>query len=74
MIIDIKTDVGLKVTLHIDVNEMAYCGNGVDGKFIWMGEEGHHKAVEMCLTKAELSTLERTYNHGELEVTQEVKE
>lgn len=74
MIIDIKTDVGLDVLLIIDVNEMCYCGNGPGGKFIWMGEEGHHKAVEMCLTKAELSTLERTYNQGELEVTQEVKE
>lgn len=74
MIINIKTDLGLKVTLHIDVNEMAYCGNGVDGKFIWMGEEGHRKAVEMCLSRAELSTLERTYNLGELEAVQEVKE
>lgn len=75
MIIDIKTDVGLDVTLIIDVNEMCYCGNGPGpgGKFIWMGEEGHHKAVEICLTKAEFSTLERTYNHGELQVTREVK-
>ncbi len=74
MIIDIKTDVGLKITLIIDVNEMCYCGNGPGGKFIWMGEEGHRKAVEMCLSRAELSTLERTYNHGDLQVSQEVKE
>lgn len=74
MIISIKTDIEMSVTLHIDVKEMVYCGNGPGGKFIWMGEEGHHKAVEICLSKAELSTLERTYDLGELEVTQEVKE
>ena len=73
MIISIKTDIGVDVTVHIDVKEMMYCGNG-PGKFIWMGEEGYHKAVEICLSKAELSTLERTYNLGELEVIQEVKE
>ena len=74
MIITIITDIGMEVTLHIDVNEMVYCGNGPGGKFIWMGEEKHHKAIEMCLSKAELSTLERTYNLSELKVTQEVKE
>lgn len=74
MLIIIKTDIGIKTTLHIDVKEMAYCGNGAEGKFIWMGEKEHHKAVEICLSKAELSTLERTYNLSELEVTQEVKE
>ena len=76
MIITIITDIGMQVTLHIDVNEMMYCGNGPSpgGKFIWMGEKEHHKSVEICLSKAELSTLERTYNLSELEVTQEVKE
>lgn len=74
MIITIITDIGMKVTLYIDVNEMSYCGNGPGGKFIWMGEEEHHKAIEMCLSKAELSTLERTYNLSELNITQEVKE
>ena len=74
MIIAIKTDIGVEVTLHIDVKEMAYCGNGPGGKFIWMGEEGHHKAVEICLSKAELATLERTYDISDLEITQEVKE
>lgn len=75
MIIIVKTDVGVSFTLHIDVNEMVYCGNGVPGsKFIWMGEKEQHKSVEVCLSKAELSTLERTYNLSELEVTQEVKE
>lgn len=74
MIIIVKTDVGMNFTLHIDVNEMVYCGNGPNGKFIWMGEKEQHKSVEMCLSKAELSTLERTYNLSELEVTQEVKE
>lgn len=74
MIIVIKTDINVEVTLHIDVKEMSYSGNGPGGKFIWMGEEGHHKSVEICLSKAELSTLERTYNISDLEVTQEVKE
>lgn len=74
MIIEIKTDIGVGISLNMDVNEMMYCGNGPGGKFIWMGEEEHHKAVEICLSKAELATLERTYNLSELEVTQEVKE
>ena len=74
MIIIIKTDVGVKVTLDIDVKEMSYCGNGPVGKFIWMVEEEHHKAVDICLSRAELSTLERTYNLRELEAIQEVKE
>lgn len=74
MIIVIKTDIGMDFTLHIDVKEMMYCGNGPSGKFIWMGEEGYHKAVEICLSKAEISTLEGTYNLGELGVTQEIKE
>ena len=74
MIIVIHTDIGMSVSLNIDVNEMVYCGNGPGGKFIWMGEKEHHKSVEICLSKAELSTLERTYNLSELEVTQEVKE
>ena len=76
MIIVIRTDIGMTVSLNINVNEMVYCGNGPGqgGKFIWMGEKEHCKAVEMCLSKAEFSTLERTYNLGELEVTQEVKE
>lgn len=39
-----------------------------------MGEKEHHKSVEICLSKTELSTLERTYDMDELEVTQEVKE
>lgn len=74
MIISVKTDIEMEVTLHIDVKEMMYCGNGSGGKFIWMGEEDHHKAVEICLSKAELSTLERAYNLSELKVIQEVKE
>ena len=74
MIIIIKTDISMDVSLRIDVNEMVYCGNGPVGKFIWMGEKEHHKCVEICLSQAELSTLERTYNLSELEVTQEVKE
>lgn len=76
MIIVIKTDIGMSVSLHIDVNEMVYCGNGPGhgGKFIWMGEKEHRKSVEICLSKAEFSTLERTYNLDELEVTQVVKE
>lgn len=74
MIIIIRTDIFVEIRLNINVKEMAYSGNGIDGKFIWMGEEGHHKAVEMCLSKAELDTLERTYNLSELEVAQEVKE
>ena len=74
MIIIIRTDMFVEVRLNINVNEMAYSGNGPDGKFIWMGEEGHHKSVEMCLSRAELSTLERTYNISDLEATQEVKE
>lgn len=74
MIIIVKTDVGVNFSLHLDVKEMMNCGNGPNGKFIWMGEEGYHKAVEICLSKAELSTLERAYNLDELEVTLEVKE
>lgn len=76
MIIIVKTDVDVNFSLHIDVNEMVYCGNGPGhgGKFIWMGEKEHHKSVEICLSKAELSTLERVYVGEELEVTQEVKE
>ena len=74
MIIIIRTDIFVDVRLNINVKEMAFSGNGPDGKFIWMGEEGHHKAVEICLSKAELATLERTYDLSDLEVTQEVKE
>lgn len=74
MIIVIKTDIGMGISLNIDVKEMMYCGNGPVGKFIWMGEKEHHKSVEMCLSKAELSTLERTYDLSNSEVRLEVKE
>ncbi len=76
MIIVVRTDIGMTVSLNINVNEMVYCGNGPGqgGKFIWMGEKEHRKAVEICLSKAEFSTLERTYNFGKLEATEEVGE
>lgn len=74
MIIVVKTDIGMDVSLRIDVNEMVYCGNGPVGKFIWMGEKEHHKCVEICLSKAELSTLERTYDLSDSGIRQEVKE
>lgn len=74
MNITIRSDSGINVTVNIDVKEMMYCGNGSEGKFIWMGEEGYSKAVVIGMSKAELSTLKRTYDLSELEVTQEVKE
>ena len=50
MIIIIKTDISMDVSLRIDVNEVVYCGNGPVGKFIWMGEKEHHKCRDMSVS------------------------